>query len=742
MKLKGITVAAALTVISFLALACSASTTSEEDLTGYVNVKIGSGGHGHVFVGASVPFGAVQLGPTSIPQTWDWCSGYHDSDQTVIGFSHTHLSGTGIGDLFDVTLMPVTGEVTYARGVEDDQNSGLWSYADRTKEVAKPGYYSVPLTRYGITAEMTATSHVGLSRYTFPASDEAAVVVDLQNGGCWDLAYDTDIQIVDNKTIKGHRFSRGWAKNQKVFFYAEFSEPFESFDVIPVKEESVDGKTLAVKYGRANYNTAADARIMVKVALSPVSEENAKKNLEAELPGWDFEAVANSALTAWNKELSKVKVSSVDEDTKTVFYTALYHTMIVPSEFSDVDGSYRGADGKVHPSPGHASYTTFSLWDTYRAQMPLMTILHPDREEAMVNTMINIYKEQGRLPVWHLMANETDCMVGNPGIIAVADAVVKGFGGIDKDMAWTALKNTAMCDDRGQDLRKKYGFIPSDLYNQSVACDMEYAIADAAVAAAADYLGKKEDASYFTERSHSYRNYMDKETLQARGRLSDGSWRTPFSPYHSAHEVTDYCEGTAWQYTWLAPHDYSGLVDFYGSKDVFIERLDSLFVADSHLEGDNVSSDITGLIGQYVHGNEPSHHIIYFYTVAGQPWKTSDLVRRVYSEFYQNNPEGLAGNEDAGQMSAWYVLSSLGFYEMEPASTRFWFGAPIFEEADVKVPGGVFKIKAKGLDATNMYIQEVYLNGKKLDRGYVEYSEIMAGGELVFKMGDTQAVWY
>ena len=678
----------------------------------------------------------MQLGPTSIPQAWDWCSGYHDSDSTVIGFSHTHLSGTGIGDLFDVTLMPVTGEVTYARGTEDDQASGLWSYADRTKEVARPGYYSVPLTRYGITAEMTATCRVGLSRYTFPASDEAAIVVDLQNGGCWDLAYDTDIQVVDNKTIKGHRFSQGWAKDQKLFFYAEFSEPFESFDVIPVKKEE------SVKFGRANYNTAADAKIMVKVAISPVSEDNAKKNLEAELPGWDFEAVADAASKAWNEELSKVRIQTPDPDSRTVFYTALYHTMIVPSTFSDVNGEYRGADGEVKPADGHVNYTTFSLWDTYRAQMPLMTIIHQDREADMVNTMIGICRDQGRLPVWHLMANETDCMVGNPGIIAVADAVVKNVPGIDKEEAWNALKTTAMCDDRGQDLRKEYGFIPSDLYNQSVACDMEYAIADGAMASAAGSLEKSEDAAFFLERSHSYRIYMDKETLQARGRLSDGSWRTPFSPYHSAHEVTDYCEGTAWQYTWLAPHDFEGLVDFYGSKEVFIERLDSLFLADSHLEGDNVSNDITGLIGQYVHGNEPSHHILYFYTMAGQPWKAADLVRRVYSEFYQNNTEGLAGNEDAGQMSAWYVLSSLGFYEIEPASTRYWFGAPAFEEADVKVPGGVLRIKAKGLDAANQYIQKVSLNGKKLDRGYIDYSEIMAGGELVFKMGDTPAVWY
>ena len=728
----------AIAAFSALVLGCATGSSAQEDLTSYVNVKIGSGGHGHVFVGASVPFGAVQLGPTSIPQRWDWCSGYHDSDSTVIGFSHTHLSGTGIGDLFDVTLMPVTGEVTYARGTEDDPASGLWSYADRSREVARPGYYSVPLTRYGIIAEMTATCRVGLSRFTFPASDEAAVVFDLQNGGCWDSAYDTGFEVVDNKTVMGYRFSRGWAKDQKIFFYAVFDKPFDSFEVIPVKESGYG----SVNFARASLKTADGDQVMVKVAISAVSEENAKMNMEEELPGWDFEATESAAVAAWNREFAKARVSGCDEDTRTVFYTALYHTMIEPSVFSDVNGEYRGADGMVHPSVTHTSYTTFSLWDTYRAQMPLMTILHPDREADMVNTMIDICKEQGRLPVWHLMANETDCMVGDPGSIAVADAVVKGIGGINRDAAWNALKTTAMTDERGKALRKEYGYIPSDLYNQSVACDMEYAISDAAVAAAASSLGKKEDAEFFTERSHSYRNYMDKQTLQARGRLSDGSWRTPFSPYHSSHDITDYCEGTAWQYTWLAPQDYDGLVEFYGSKDKFIERLDSLFLADSRLEGDNVSGDITGLIGQYVHGNEPSHHIIYFYTMAGQPWKAADLVRQVYDEFYQNNPEGLAGNEDAGQMSAWFVLSALGFYEMEPASTRYWFGAPAFGQVDVIVPGGTFRIKAKGLSDTNKYIQEVSLNGKTLERGYIDYTEIMAGGELVFKMGPDQVSWY
>lgn len=719
--------------------ACSPAATSQEDFTSYVNVRIGSGGHGHVFVGASVPFGAVQLGPTSIPQSWDWCSGYHSSDSTVIGFSHTHLSGTGIGDLFDITLMPVVGAVRYSRGEEPKdstpeaiaaaQATGMWSYADRTREVARPGYYSVPLTRYGISAEMTATTRVGLSRYTFPASDSSAVVIDLENGGCWDKAYDTKFTVVDSCTIDGYRFSTGWAKDQKIYFRAQFSKPFDSFDEVAVKEYAVDGQEYSVNYFRAGFRTAEGEQVMVKVAVSPVSEEKAALNMSAELPGWDFDATAVAAREAWNAELSKAKVSTADTDARTIFYTALYHTMIMPSTFSDVDAP-------------RTEYTSFSLWDTYRAQMPLMTILHPDRENDMIATMLEIYKRQGRLPVWHLVGNETDCMVGNPGVIAVADAVVKGFDGFDRDLAWEALKTTMMGNTRGLDYRQKYGYIPSDKMLESIAYDMEYAIADAAVAAAADRLGRSEDAEYFRNRSNSYRNYMDSTTLFARGRFSDGSWRTPFNPYSSEHRANDYCEGNAWQYSWLAPHDYSGLVDFYASREGFVARLDSLFSADSRIDGEDASPDISGLIGQYAHGNEPSHHVIYFYTMAEEPYKTADLARRIYSGFYKNADDGLCGNEDAGQMSAWYVLSALGFYEIEPASTRYWFGAPAFDEVDLKVAGGTFKIKASGLSDENRYIQSVTLNGSPLVSPYIDYSEIVKGGELVFRMGPERTVWY
>lgn len=717
-------------LIAALGLASCAQPAADDNLTRYVDPRIGTGGHGHVFVGANVPFGLVQLGPTSIPQAWDWTSGYHESDSTVIGFSHTHLSGTGIGDLFDVTVMPVVGEVTCARGTEEDPASGLWSYADRTKEVVRPGYYSVPLVRYGITAEMTATSRVGFHRYTFPAADDAAVIFDLENGGCWDKATETHIEPSGDSRLVGWRYSTGWAKDQPVWFVAEFSRPFTSFEQV------------GEHYARVNFATAEGEQLMLKVALSPVSIEGAEANLAAELPGWDFDATAAAADAAWNAQLAKVKITTQDEVAKRIFYTGLYHTMVAPSEFCDVNGDYRGADGAVHRNPGHTTYTTFSLWDTYRAAMPLMTILHPDRMPDIVNTMLAIADEQGRLPVWHLWGNETDCMVGNPGIPVVADAIVKGIGGFDRERAFEAIRRTAMNPDRGNGLRMKYGYIPCDLFNEAVAYDMEYALADGAAARAAEALGRGEDARYFTERSHSYRNYFDPSTGFMRGRDSRRGWRTPFNPFASTHRADDYCEGNAWQYTWLAPHDVAGLESCFGSRARMLGKLDSLFTVSSVIEGAETSPDISGLIGQYAHGNEPSHHILYLYTMLGQPWKTAEKVREVLTTLYHDQPDGLSGNEDVGQMSAWYVLSSLGMYEVEPAGGRYWFGSPLFDRAEIAVPGGTFTIVAENNSSENKYIRRVWLNGRPYTKPWIGHEEVMAGGELRFEMDDEPHVWY
>ena len=731
-------------LLSILALAASIvscdmlSTSYENELTQYVNTRIGSGGHGHVFVGANVPFGMVQLGPTSIPQSWDWCSGYHESDSSVIGFSHTHLQGTGIGDLFDVTVMPVTGEVKLGRGTVEDIESGQGSYADRNQEVSRPGYYSVPLMRYGIKAEMTATERVGFHRYTFPANEKSALVFDLENGGCWDKAVETSIEVVDNQTLKGYRYSSGWAKDQKVFFYARLSKPFESQELVEVEKE---GKK-DVLYGRFNFKTTENEQILLKVALSSVSMEGAKANMEAELPGWDFDECAAKADSSWNKALNKINIKTKDADKRAIFYTALYHSQIHPALFNDVNKDYRGADGKVYNGGEFDTYTIYSLWDTYRAEMPLLSIIQPMRINSMINSMLNIYDQQGKLPVWHLMGNETDCMVGNPGVIVVGDAMVKGYNKFDWGRAYRAMKNSALRPDRGQDLRMKYGYIPSDLFNESVAYDMEYAIADAAVSKAARLVLNDEDAFHFMMRSYSYRKYYDMETGFFRGRNSDGTFLSPFNPYASSHRADAYCEGNAWQYSWLAPHDFDNLKNILGGAEKAVEKLDTLFSTRSDIEGENASPDVSGLIGQYAHGNEPSHHIIYFYTMAGYPWKTAEKARQVMNTMYTNTEQGLPGNEDEGQMSAWYLLSSMGFYQVEPASTRFWFGSPLFDEVNLKVPGSMFTIKAKNNSDKNIYIQSIKLNGKDYTLPYIDFNDIMAGGKLVIKMGPEPAKWY
>ena len=726
----------AFAIAAVLLAACSSP--KAEDYAAYVNPKIGTGGHGHVFVGANVPFGLVQLGPTSIPQTWDWCSGYHDSDNTVIGFSHMHLSGTGIGDLFDITVMPTIGPTTPARGTENDPQSGAWSYADRSKEVCEPGYYSVPLQRYGIVAELTATSRVGFHRYTFPASDDAKLLFDMENGGCWDHVTDTDFEVVKDengqvKALGGYRFSTGWAKNQKIFFWAEFSRPAIEFSVKENVANDREQRNLKPIYGYLTLgNTTEGEQVLVKVALSPVSVEGAKANMAAELPGWDFEATKADARTAWNKELGKIQIKTQDADKRTVFYTALYHTMIAPSAFNDVDGQYRGSDDIVRQG-NFQNYTTFSLWDTYRAAHPLMTLIHPEKMNDMVATLYHIYKEQGDLPVWHLMGNETDCMVGNPGLIVFADAVVKGFrAGLTDEQILEAMTVTATTPDRGQDLRMQYGYIPADLYHESVANDMEYAIADGALANAAEFLGKADVAAQYRERSHSYRHFWDPELQFMRGRKVDGKFTEPFDPIYSRHETSDYTEGTGWQYLWLVPQDVDGLVNLFGSKEATLAKLDGLFEAPDHIEGENASPDISGLIGQYAHGNEPGHHTIYLYSMLGAPEKAAARLHQVYEEMYFNDVEGLAGNEDVGQMSAWYVLSAMGFYQVEPACPRFWFGLPLFPEMGVQVSGSTFSIKADGpLDG---HITSVKLNGKPYDKPYIEYADIIAGGTLEYTL--------
>ena len=731
-------------VLSLCLASCGSSQKGQEmeDLTQFVDPRIGTGGHGHVFYGANVPYGFIQLGPTSIPQSWDWVSGYHVSDSTVIGFPHTHLSGTGIGDLHDINVMPVVGEVTYSRGDASSYETGLWSYSDRSKEVVTPGYYRTHLSRYNVDVELTATKRVGFHKYTFLGNESPAIVFDMVNGGCWDKTTEAVIRVVNDSTVSGYRYSKGWADDQRVFFRAEFSRKFDNVEFI-VNDSVKEGNMAkgAQLFARVNFAAGNKEPVYMKVALSPTSEEGAQLNMQTELSGWDFEKTIADAKAAWNKELNKVKVYTTDEASKKIFYTSLYHTLFAPSEFCDVNGDYYGADKQMHKGEGFVNYTTFSLWDTYRAAQPLMTILHPEKMSDIINTMLHIHQQQGKLPVWHLMGCETNCMVGNPGVPVVADAILKDIKGFDTELAFKALKESSMLPERGMEHRIEYGFIPADKMTEAIAYDMEYAIADWAVAQAAQKLGKQEDYEYFLKRSKSYKNYFDASTGFMRGKMLDGSWRTPFSPYASSHRDDDYCEGNAWQYTWLVPHDVEGLVECFGSKEAFVNKLDSLFLANGDM-GEASSPDISGLIGQYAHGNEPSHHTVYLYTLVGQPWKTADRIKEILHTMYTDQPDGLSGNEDVGQMSAWYILSSFGFYQVEPAGGKFVFGYPNFDKVEIAVPAGKFVIERENKGQQNNYIQGIVLNGTEYKKPWIEYADIMKGGELKFLMGDEPVVWY
>ena len=731
-------------VLSLCLASCGSSQKGQEmeDLTQFVDRRIGTGGHGHVFYGANVPYGFIQLGPTSIPQSWDWVSGYHVSDSTVIGFPHTHLSGTGIGDLHDINVMPVVGEVTYSRGDASSYETGLWSYSDRSKEVVTPGYYRTHLSRYNVDVELTATKRVGFHKYTFLGNESPAIVFDMVNGGCWDKTTEAVIRVVNDSTMSGYRYSKGWADDQRVFFRAEFSRKFDNVEFI-VNDSVKEGDMAkgAQLFARVNFAAGNQEPVYMKVALSPTSEEGAQLNMQTELSGWDFEKTIADAKAAWNKELNKVKVYTTDEASKKIFYTSLYHTLFAPSEFCDVNGDYYGADKQMHKDEGFVNYTTFSLWDTYRAAQPLMTILHPEKMSDIINTMLHIHQQQGKLPVWHLMGCETNCMVGNPGVPVVADAILKDIKGFDTELAFKALKESSMLPERGMEHRIEYGFIPADKMTEAIAYDMEYAIADWAVAQAAQKLGKQEDYEYFLKRSKSYKNYFDASTGFMRGKMLDGSWRTPFSPYASSHRDDDYCEGNAWQYTWLVPHDVEGLVECFGSKEAFVNKLDSLFLANGDM-GEASSPDISGLIGQYAHGNEPSHHTVYLYTLVGQPWKTADRIKEILHTMYTDQPDGLSGNEDVGQMSAWYILSSFGFYQVEPAGGKFVFGYPNFDKVEIAVPAGKFVIERENKGQQNNYIQGIVFNGTEYKKPWIEYADIMKGGELKFLMGDEPVVWY
>ena len=690
----------------------AATQPAKQDYTQYVNPFVGTGGHGHVFLGANVPFGHIQAGPTQKKQGWDWCSGYHYSDSIIIGFGQMHLSGTGIGDLGDIALLPVT------------QNNEREVKFSHKAEYATPGYYAVTLAN-GVRVELTATLRTAFHRYTFPADvKQEQVVIDLSQGIGWDRMTACSMKQEGRNTVVGSRFSTGWAKDQRVYFVAEFSQP--------ITHQTTEGDTLSV----FSFEPTGQP-LMVKVGISSVSIDNARKNLQQESPDWAFNTIVADAQKAWNKELGKIDIQTDNASDKRIFYTGLYHTMTAPSVFNDVNGEYRGADGKTYHGD-FTPYTTFSLWDTYRAAHPLMTLIHPEKQRDIAQTMLHIAQQQGRLPVWFLEGNETDCMVGNPGIPVLIDIALKGFD-VDKHAVLEAAKKTQLFGDRGLDLLKKYGYLPYDLEptNETVAKGLEYALADGCIARLAKALKAEKDYKYFLKRSQSYRDYyFDKQTKFMRGIDSKGRFREPFDPFKVIHRADDYTEGTAWQYIWLVPHDVHGLISAFGGDKPFTNKLDSLFIVQGDM-GKDASPDISGLIGQYAHGNEPGHHIIYLYDYAGQPWKTALRVREVLRTMYHDSVDGLSGNEDVGQMSAWYILSSLGFYQVEPAGGRYVFGSPLFNEASMNVGNGkTFRIIAHNNSKENMYIQSVKLNGKPYTRCYIDFKDIVRGGKLEFTMGN------
>ena len=700
-------------VVCFSATAVAATA---QNLTQYVNQYVGTGGHGHTFMGANVPFGLVQLGPTEPTRGWDWCSGYYYDDDELIGFGHMHLSGTGIGCLGDVAFLPVK---------DFKQTSTRFKHE---AEKVHPGYYSVQLTDPNVLVELTATERCGFHRYTFKDGAKAQLALDLSQCIGWDKLNDCLLTQESATRLTGFRRSNGWAADRRIYFSIDFSQP-----VTVHRLDSMERVVVSVAD-----NTKP---LLVKVALSPVSIDKAKLNMQAEMAGWDFDATVKAADDAWNRELARIQIQTNDQTKKRVFYTAMYHLMTSCSKFNDVDREYRGADGKVHKAD-FTNYTTLSLWDTYRAAHPLMTVAFPEMQRDFAQTFLNIYKQQGRLPVWHLMGSETDCMVGNPGAIVLADLTMKGFVE-DKELALEALKATQMKDIRSLGLLKEHGYIPWNLEpeNETVAKALEYCAADDGVAKVAKLLGKSDDYEYFFNRSRSYKKYYDPETRFMRAVGTDGKFRLPFNPFFAEHRTNDYTEGNAWQYTFLVPHDVKGLIQLFGSDKAFMSKLDSLFFVEGWA-GDNASPDMSGMTGQYAHGNEPSHHVIYMYNYAGRPDKAAPLLRKMLNEMYLDQPDGLSGNEDVGQMSAWYILSSVGLYQVDPVGGRFVIGSPLFDKATVNVGGGkTFTVVAKNNSDRNIYVQSARLNGKTLKNSYIDFNDIRHGGTLELVMGPKPSKW-
>ena len=702
----------------------------DKPLISYVNPFIGTGGHGHTYPGATLPFGMMQLSPDTRLDGWDGCSGYHYSDEYIYGFSHTHLSGTGVSDYGDILLMP-TNAVNFNNGA--DGRIGYRDHFSHTNEIAEPGYYKVHLDSTNIDVELAVSLRSGIHKYQFPSEDNQYLILDLEHR---DEVLDHKIQYVDEFNLKGFRHSKAWATDQHLFYHITFSKPIKDITYVENGEPiSKNYKFLSTKAAILFDNPNNDP-VFVKIGISAVDEAGAKQNSEAEIGNKSFDQIREEAQNLWEKQLEKIIVESTDEDYKTNFYTSLYHTMIAPNRYQDVDGRYRGMDLKIH----HADfdyYTVFSLWDTYRAAHPLYTIIEEKRTNDFIKTFLAKHDEGGIMPIWDLSACYTGCMIGYHAVPVIADAYLKGIDDYDAEKALEAMKHSATRDHLGLESYKQLGYIPVELESESVSKTLEYAYDDWTIAQMAKAMGKGEDYKTYSERAQHYKNIFDPESQFMRGRFRN-TWFAPFDPY----EVNfNYTEANSWQYSYYVPQDISGFIKLLGGKDKLEANLDKLFTANAETSGRN-QADITGLIGQYAHGNEPSHHMAYLYNFANKPHKTQEKVYQILTELYQNTPDGISGNEDCGQMSAWYVFSSLGFYPVTPASNQYIIGTPIMDKATFNLENGnQFTMQTYDLSSTNKYIEYAYLNGEKLDRTYITHEEIVQGGTLEFYMTDNPTVW-
>ena len=709
--------------------------------TEYVNPFIGTDFTGNTYPGAQAPFGMVQLSPDNGLPGWDRISGYFYPDSTIAGFSHTHLSGTGAGDLYDISFMPVT--LPYK---EADAPLVIHSLFSHDEETASAGYYQVRLKDYNINVELTATERCGIQRYTFPEAD-AAIFLNLRKAMNWDFTNDTRIEVVDSVTIQGYRFSDGWARDQHIYFRTRFSKPFASVQ-LDTAAVIKDGKRIGSSaIARFDFHTSAGEQILVTTAISGVSMEGAARNLAAEAPADDFDKYLAVTRKNWNEQLSKVEIKSNDIDEKVKFYTALYHSMLAPTIYSDMDGAYYGPDKQVHQADGWTNYSTFSLWDTYRAAHPLYTYIEPQRVNDMVKSFLAFSEQNGRLPVWNFYGSETDMMIGYHAVPVIVDAYLKGIGDFDPKKALAACVATANIDEyRGIGLYKKYGYVPYDVtdhYNSenwSLSKTLEYAYDDYCIARMAEKLGERQIADEFDKRSRNYKNVYNSQTTFMQPRNNKGSFIEDFSPDDYTPHI---CESNGWQYFWSVQQDVDGLISLVGGKERFAQKLDSMFTYNPSADED-LPIFSTGMIGQYAHGNEPSHHVIYLFNAIGQPWKTQKYAAEVMHELYKNTPAGLCGNEDCGQMSAWYVFSAMGFYPVDPISGKYEIGTPMYPEMKMHLANGkTFTILAPAVSKENIYIQSVKLDGNPYDKSYITHEQIMNGSIFEFEMGNKPGkVWY